>query len=102
MTTYKIKVEESAESDLMNLFGFLISVMSREGANRYIDMIMVEVLSLSILADIYPPSHYADIQRYHPCARRMNSHNKRWTYIFHIENKTVVIDRVLPSKLIKK
>lgn len=102
MTTYKIKIEESAESDLMNLFGFLISVMSRGGANRYIDMIIDEVLSLSILADIYPLSRYADIRCYHPHARRMVSHNKRWVYVFHVEKKTVVIDRIVPSKLIKK
>ena len=95
MTTYKIRIDDSAESDLRNLFEFLISVMSRDGANRYIDMIMNEVLSLSILADIYSPSSYADIRRYHPKARRMVSHNKRWVYIFHIEDDTVVVDRIL-------
>ena len=102
MTTYKIRIDDTAESDLRNLFEFLISVMSRDGANRYIDMIMNEVLSLSILADIYSPSSYADIRRYHPKARRMVSHNKRWVYIFHIEDDTVVVDRILPSKLITK
>jgi len=102
MTTYKIRIDDSAESDLRNLFEFLISVMSREGANRYIDMIINEVLSLSILADIYSPSSYADIRCYHPKARRMVSHNKRWVYIFHIEDDTVVVDRILPSKLITK
>ena len=102
MTTYKIRIDHTAESDLRNLFRFLISVMSRDGANRYIDMIINEVLALSILADIYSPRRYADIRCYHPKARRMVSHNKRWVYIFHIEDDTVVIDRILPSKLIKK
>lgn len=102
MTTYKIRIDDSAESDLRNLFEFLISVMSRDGANRYIDMIINEVLSLSILANIYSPSSYADIRHIHPQARRMVSHNKRWVYIFHIEDDTVVVDRILPSKLITK
>ena len=65
-------------------------------------MTTYKVLPLSILADIYPPSHYADIRRYHPHARRMESHNKRWVYIFHIEDDTVMVDRILPSKLITK
>ena len=30
------------------------------------------------------------------------SHNKRWVYIFHIENDTVVIDRIKAAKLIKR
>ncbi len=102
MTTYKVRIDKSAESDLRDMFGFLISVMSHDGANRYIDMITNEVLSLSILADIYPPSHYADIRHYHPHARRMVSHNKRWVYIFHIENDTVMVDRILPSKMVTK
>ena len=102
MTTYKVRIDKSTESDLRDMFGFLISVMSRDGANRYIDMITNEVLSLSILADIYPPSHYADIRHYHPLARRMVSHNRRWVYIFHIEDDMVMIDRILPSKLITK
>lgn len=102
MTTYKIRIDASAEFDLKHLFGFLVSVMSREGANRYIDVIMNEVLSLSILADIYTPSHYADIRQYHPRACHMVSHNRRWVYIFHIEDNTVVVDRIVPSKLITK
>ena len=102
MTTYKIRIDDSAESDLRHLFDFLINVMSRDGANRYIDMITNEVLSLSILANVYSPSQYADIRRYHPQARRMVSHNKRWVYIFHIQDDSVIIDRILPAKLITK
>lgn len=102
MTTNKIRIDDSAESDLRHLFDFLINVMSRDGANRYIDMITNEVLSLSILANVYSPSQYADIRRYHPQARRMVSHNKRWVYIFHIEDDSVIIDRILPAKLITK
>jgi len=102
MTTYKIRIDDSAESDLRHLFDFLINVMSRDGANRYIDMITNEVLSLSILANVYSPSQYADIRRYHPQAHRMVSHNKRWVYIFHIEDDSVIIDRILPAKLITK
>lgn len=65
-------------------------------------MMTNEILSLSILADIYLPSHFADIRRYHPHARRMVSHNKRLVYVFHIEDDTVVVDRIIPSKLITK
>ena len=102
MTTYKVRMHRMAVLDMDALYEFLISVMSKEGANRYIDMITNEVLSLSILANVYSPSQYADIRRYHPQARRMVSHNKRWVYIFHIEDDSVIIDRILPAKLITK
>ena len=61
-----------------------------------------EILSLSIFADLYPVSRYSDIRRYHPKARRMVSHNKKWVYIFHTEDDVVVLDRIRPSKLIKQ
>ena len=73
--------------DMDALYVFLITVMSKEGANRYIDD---------------RPSRYADIRCYHPRACRMVSHNKRWAYVFHIEADTVIVDRILPSKMITK
>ena len=102
MKTYNVIIKAAADTDLMNLALFLRKVMSVEGAWKYHQNMLNEVLSLSILADLYPPSRYADICRYHPQARRMVSHNKRWVYVFHIEDDTVVVDRILPSKLITK
>ena len=102
MKTYNVIIKAAAEADLMNLALFLRKVMSIEGAWKYHQIMLNEVHSLSILADLYSPSHYADIRRYHPHARRMVSHNKRWVYIFHIEDDTVMVDRILPSKLITK
>lgn len=102
MKTYNVKIKAAANADLMNLALFLRKVMSIEGAWKYHQNMLNEVNSLSILADLYPPSHYADIRRYHPHARRMVSHNKRRVYIFHIEGDTVVVDRIISSKLITK
>lgn len=84
------------------LSDFLASILSLEGAWRYKEAMFHEIMSLSVFADLYPPSRYADKRCYHPRARRMNSHNKRWVYIFHIEDETVVVDRIRPSKLITR
>ena len=32
----------------------------------------------------------------------MVSHNKRWVYIFHMEDDMVIVDRIRPSKTIAK
>lgn len=101
MKTYSIVISFAAETDLMGLSLFLRSVMSVENAWKYFQSMRDEVMSLSILADLYHPSHYADIRIYHPHACRMVSHNKRWVYVFHKEENTVVVDRILPSKMIK-
>ena len=102
MTAYKVRIDESAESDLLALAEFLASVMSRGLANRYIDAMLSEIHSLAVFADLYRVSRYSDIRAIHPEARHMVSHNKKWTYIFHIEDDVVVVDRIRPAKLIKR
>ena len=102
MTIYNVRLHSSAMRDMDELEDYLKSVMTQIGANKYIDTMIAEVMSLSIFADLYRTSTKEDILQYHPQARRMVSHNKRWVYIFHIEDETVIVDRIRPSKLITK
>ena len=102
MRTYEVVISPAAEADLADLAFFLRSVMSLEGARRVHQAMRNEVLSLSVYADCFSTSRYADVRRYHPQARRMVSHNKSWFFIFHIEGDTVVVDRIRQAKLIKQ
>lgn len=101
MRLYKVRVAKTAIADLNALSKFLLSVLSLHGAQMYKDMMLTEIQSLSIYGDLYRVSRYADVRAVHPRARHMASHNKKWSYIFHIEDDMVVVDRILPSKLIK-
>lgn len=56
-TVYKVKLRESALRDLAELRDCLKTVMSREGAHRYVSNMRDEVMSLSVYADLYRPSH---------------------------------------------
>ena len=102
MKTYRVRISRKAWRDIEELSDYLLMVISIEGARKYLDTMIAEVQSLALLADLYRPSTMADIRQYHPKARRMVSHNRRWVYIFHIEDDTVVVDRIIPSKLITK
>jgi len=102
MTVYKVRISRSAMRDMDDLEDFLKSVMSQTGANRYIDNMIAEVQSLSVYADLYRPSTMATIRQYHPKARRMVSHNRRWCFIFHVEDDMVIVDRIRPSKMIAR
>ncbi len=102
MTVYKVRLRRSAMLDMDELEEFLKTVMSQIGANRYIDNMITEVMSLALFADLYRTSPMADIRKYHPKARRMVSHNKRWVYIFHVEEDVVIVDRIRPVKTIVK
>lgn len=102
MKTYRVEVDSSAWADIDELTDWIRDNMSRVGGDRYIDAMVCEIYTLSIYADLYQVSRYADIRRYHPQARRMVSHNKKWVYIFHTEGDVVVVDRIIKAKLITK
>ena len=99
---YKVSISSSAEADLKNLTLFLLQMMSIEGAYKYLHAMQLEIMSLSVLANLYRPSNFIDVRAYNPKACHMVSHNKKWVYIFHIENDSVIIDRIRPAKLITK
>ena len=100
MKVYRVEIGKSVLADVDELKSFLRSVMSREGAHRYIDAMYGELMSLSVCADCFPLSRSATIRTVHPQARRMVSHNHKFVYVFYIEDDVVVIDRILKSKMI--
>ncbi|MBQ8704430.1 MAG: type II toxin-antitoxin system RelE/ParE family toxin [Bacteroidales bacterium] len=102
MRTYRVEIDSSARGDIEDLTTWIRNNMSSVGGDRYLDAMKSEINTLSVYADLYQLSHYADIRRFHPKARRMVSHNKKWAYIFHIEEDRVVVDRIISAKLITK
>lgn len=102
MQTFKVEINPSARADIEELTDWIRGKLSLEEGDKYLNAMIGEVQSLSFFANLYKPSHYEDVCRYHPQACRMVSHNKKWIYIFHTEDDIVVVDRIRPAKLIKK
>ncbi len=100
MKTYNVKVKRIAEKDIDSIADFLFDKLSPEGAYRYLDIVGQEIKSLSIYADCFSLSRSHTIQSIHPKARRMVSHNHKFVYVFHIEDDTVFLDRVMMGKMI--
>ena len=100
MKTYNVRVLPSAEADIDDLADFLFEKLSKEGAYSYLDFMRKEVLSLSVYADCFAETHSNRIRAIHPKAKKMVSHNHKWAYVFHVEDDTVLVDRIIPSKTI--
>jgi plasmid stabilization system protein ParE len=100
MRIYDVFVHLSAQADIDGIADFLFANLSQESAYKYLRTIGDEIKSLSVYADCFAESRSKTIRSIHPHARRMLSHNRKWNYIFHIENDFVILDRVLPSKMI--
>ena len=101
MKIYEVRISHAAYADMTNLRIFLDEMLSEEGAIRYANNMRAEVKMLSVYADCFGRTTAKTLLRIHPEARRMVSHNRRWLYVFHIEENFVVVDRILPAKMNK-
>ena len=101
MQIYEVRISHGARVDMAELRKFLKAMMTVEGATRYANNMREEIKMLTFYADLYGKSTSMMLRQIHPEARRMVSHNRRWIYVYHIEENFVVVDRILPAKMNK-
>ena len=102
MREYRVIINRAARVDFLEIRTFLWGVLSFQSAEKYANAMRAEIKSISIFADCFQRSTSKQILSIHPQARRMVSHNKRWVYIFHIEDDFAIVDRILSAKNIKQ
>ena len=101
MRIYDVRISRAALQDMASLRAFLLEMMSEDGAVRYANNMRTEIKMLALYADLYGKTTSKTLVAIHPEARRMISHNRRWDYVFHIEENFVIVDRIIPAKLNK-
>ena len=101
MQIYEVRISRDALQDMARLRTFLLEMMSEDGAVRYANNMRAEIKMLSVFADLYRKTSSKTFLQIHPEARHMMSHNRRWYYVFHIEDGFVIVDRIIPAKLNK-
>ena len=101
MQIYEVRISHAAFQDMAELRKFLDALLSEEGAIRYADNMREEIKTLSVYADCYGRTTSSTLRLIHPEARRMVSHNRKWIYVYHIEETFVIVDRILPAKMNK-
>lgn len=99
MQIYEVRISHAALADMAELRKFLDAMLSEEGAVRYANNMRAEIKMLSVYADCYGRSTSRTLRLIHPEARRLVSHNRRWIYVYHIEESFVIVDRILPAKM---
>ena len=101
MQIYEVRIGHGALLDMSELRTFLKGILSEEGAVRYANAMREEIKSLSVYGCCMSRTTSQTLLAIHPDARRMVSHNRRWIYVYHLENEIVIVDRIIPSKMNK-
>ena len=102
MQTYKVIYSKSAVDDIDGVVAYIVSIYRVESGLRYKQRIQAQLDALSYCADALPYSRRKMVRAIHPQAKTLSIMNRRWTAVFHIDGKFVLVDRIIPSKLIIK
>ena len=100
MNTYRVIPSPSIVEDIEPILSFITSINNEEHAHRYVDMLFDEIDTLSYMADVIPDCDLKTVKRFHPQAKYMITHNRKWTIIFHIQQNYVVVDKIIASLLV--
>ena len=101
MTEKKVILSETVRLDIERLSDFIIGVSRPEHAERYTQGLLDELATLSYMATIRPKCPWLLPKRYHQQAKTMPIRKRKLTAIFHIEGDFVIVDKILPSSMIK-
>lgn len=101
MRTYKVVYSKAAVSDIDSVVNYIIGIYRVESGLRYKRRIQSQLDALSHCADSFGYCRRMMVRKIHPKAKTLSIMNRRWTVVFHIEGDFVLIDRIIPSKLIK-
>ena len=99
MHVYRVIVSNKASSDLDAMAEYIASVYRPESGHNYVDRVLGQLAALSYTANVYPFSRLTTAKRIHLQAKTLSIVNHRWTDILHIDGDFVVVDRIIPSKM---
>ena len=99
MRSYEVIVSKEAYSDLDEMALYIAKLYRPESGHNYVNRILGQLVALSYTADIYQFSHLITAKRIHPQAKTLSIMNHHWTVVFHIESTYVIVDRIIPSKM---
>ena len=100
MNYYKVAVSKNVFAKIEEIAGFIIKISTTEHAIRYKNQLISEIAALSYMADVINYSQWKVAKRCHPKAKRMITKNKKWNIIFHVEGIYVIVDKIVPTKMV--
>lgn len=102
MKKYKLLIHERVFDQISDIQEYVASVGTYIAAVNYSNRLFDEIESITYLADAISYTQWQVAKRYHPKAKRLITHNKKWNIIFHTDGNYVIVDCIIPSSLIKK
>ena len=102
MKTYQIQIRKSVKKDLDLINNFIVEKSNRKHAIKYAAELYAEIESLTFLADFIKVSEWKTGKKFSKKAKVLITKNRRWSIFFHVYRNIVIVDTILPSKMVKE
>lgn len=99
MKIYKVQIKNAALYDLYSVERFIETKNTLIAAVIFISNLQKELNSLSYLADVIKKSDFETAKQYNKKAKVFITKNRKWSIIFHTFRNFVVVDRIIPAKM---
>lgn len=101
MKTYQIQIKKGVKKNIELIKDFIVKKTNREHAILYTAELYTEIESLTYLADYIKISEWKIGKRFSKKEKVLVTRNKKWSVFFHTWRNLVIIDLILPSKMVK-
>ena len=101
MKKYEVQIRKEVKNDIEEIKDFIVEKTSKENAERYAAELYAEIASLAYLSDCIKVSEWNTAKKFSKREKLLVTSNKNWSILFHTYKNIVIIDKILPSKMIK-
>ena len=102
MKTYQIQIRKRVRKDLDLIKDFVVEKTNHENAIKYAAELYAEIESLTFLADFIKISEWKTGSKFSKREKVLITKNRKWSVFFHIYRGIVIVDMILPSKMVKE
>lgn len=100
MKNYTIRYSQQVIDRLSEIAIFIDNYFIFPSSLKYVEEIRQEIDTLSYLADAIPKLLWRTKSKYHPNEKRLLVKNGKFTVFFHTFYNFVVIDDIVPSRIV--
>jgi len=102
MKIYQIQIRKSVKKDLELIKNFVVEKTDHENAIKYAAELYAEIESLTYLADYIKVSEWKTGNKFSVKEKILITKNRKWSIFFHVYRNIVIVDMILPSKMVKE
>ncbi len=102
MKIYTVEYSKRVFDRVNDLLIFISSIYTPKAGLKYIDSLYDEINTLSYRADTIPELIWDTFYSYHINEKRLLVKHTKIAVFFHVKNDKVIVDDVVPSKLLTR